>query len=135
MQDLLSTLGLPEWPASEVLLTLLGMLLVSCWSPQLGCVAMSVCVVQVGAFSNRSNEHQLRVTALEHLGVIAARLRRDAVSSTQEDHHQLIDILAEVSVCLFVCLCVQLLLILCLYILGITEKTRQQISSPFTYGH
>ena len=29
IQDLLSTLGLPEWPASETLLTLLGMLLVS----------------------------------------------------------------------------------------------------------
>lgn len=28
VQDLLSTLGLPEWPASEVLLTLLGVLLV-----------------------------------------------------------------------------------------------------------
>ena len=52
--------------------------------------------LQVAAFSNRSNEQQLRVTALDHLGVIAARLRRDAVSSTQEEHHQLIDILAEV---------------------------------------
>ena len=29
VQDLLATLNLPEWPASEVLLTLLGMLLVS----------------------------------------------------------------------------------------------------------
>ena len=28
VQDLLTTLNLPEWPASEVLLTLLGMLLV-----------------------------------------------------------------------------------------------------------
>lgn len=28
VQDLLSTLNLPEWPSSEVLLTLLGMLLV-----------------------------------------------------------------------------------------------------------
>ena len=29
VQDLLTTLNLPEWPASELLLTLLGMLLVS----------------------------------------------------------------------------------------------------------
>ena len=29
VQDLLTTLNLPEWPASEVLLTLLGILLVS----------------------------------------------------------------------------------------------------------
>lgn len=29
VQDLLTTLNLPEWPASEVLLTLLGVLLVS----------------------------------------------------------------------------------------------------------
>ena len=28
VQDLLTTLNLPEWPASELLLTLLGMLLV-----------------------------------------------------------------------------------------------------------
>lgn len=32
VQDLLTTLNLPEWPASEVLLTLLGMLLVSRYS-------------------------------------------------------------------------------------------------------
>ena len=29
VQDLLTTLNLPEWPASEVLLTLLGVLLVN----------------------------------------------------------------------------------------------------------
>ena len=77
------------------------------------------------AFSNRSNEQQLRLTSLEHLGVIAARLRRDAVSSVQEDHDQLIDILAEVCmysvhICVYiVCMCVHVCTVrmyLCMYV-------------------
>jgi cohesin loading factor subunit SCC2 len=77
VQDLLTTLNLPEWPACEVLLTLLGVLLVH-------------------SFSNRSNEHSLRVTSLDHLGVIAARLRRDAASSVDTEHGDLVAILAQV---------------------------------------
>ena len=41
VQDLLTTLNLPEWPASEVLLTLLGVLLVCI--PSLS-VCLSVCL-------------------------------------------------------------------------------------------
>jgi cohesin loading factor subunit SCC2 len=77
VQDLLTTLNLPEWPASVVLLSLLGLLLVQ-------------------AFSNRSNDQQLRLTSIDHLGVIAARLRKDAVTSTNEDHQKLIDVLSEI---------------------------------------
>ncbi|XP_077981351.1 nipped-B-like protein isoform X2 [Glandiceps talaboti] len=62
VQDLLSTVNKPEWPAAEVLLSLLGRLLVH-------------------GFSNRSNDMTLRVSSLDYLGQVASRLRRDAVSS------------------------------------------------------
>lgn len=52
----------PEWPAAELLLSLLGKLLVQ-------------------NFSNKSVDVLLRVASLEYLGVVAARLRRDAVTS------------------------------------------------------
>lgn len=61
-QDLLSTVNKPEWPAAELLLSLLGKLLVQ-------------------NFSNKSVDVLLRVASLEYLGVVAARLRRDAVTS------------------------------------------------------
>ncbi len=38
----------------------------------------------------------MRLISLEHLGVIAARLRKDAITSVKENHEQLVDILAEV---------------------------------------
>ncbi|XP_055932716.1 nipped-B-like protein A, partial [Argiope bruennichi] len=62
VQDLLSTVNKPEWPASELLLSLLGRILVK-------------------NFSNKSMEMTLRVASLDYLGVVAARLRKDAVSS------------------------------------------------------
>lgn len=62
VQDLLSTVNKPEWPASELLLSLLGKILVQ-------------------NFSNKSMEMTLRVASLDYLGVVAARLRKDAVSS------------------------------------------------------
>ncbi len=34
--------------------------------------------------------------SLEHLGLIAARLRKDTVTSVKENHEQLVDILSEV---------------------------------------
>lgn len=61
-QDLLSTVNKPEWPAAELLLSLLGKLLVR-------------------NFSNKNADMSLRVVSLEYLGVVAARLRRDAVTS------------------------------------------------------
>jgi len=62
VQDLLSTVNKPEWPAAELLLSLLGKLLVQ-------------------NFSNKNVDMSLRVVSLEYLGVVAARLRRDAVTS------------------------------------------------------
>ncbi|XP_037089456.1 nipped-B-like protein B [Pollicipes pollicipes] len=63
IQDLLATVNKPEWPAAECLLSLLGKLLVT-------------------NFSNKGKEMALRVSSLDYLGVVAARLRRDAVTST-----------------------------------------------------
>ena len=51
---------------------------------------------QVHSFSNRSNEQSLRLTSLDHLGVIAARLRKDATTSSEQDHEELIEILSQV---------------------------------------
>ncbi|CAN8005998.1 unnamed protein product [Ixodes hexagonus] len=62
VQDLLSTVNKPEWPASELILSLLGRLLVQ-------------------NFSNKSLDMPLRVASLDYLGVVAARLRKDAVTS------------------------------------------------------
>ena len=62
VHDLLSTVNKPEWPAAELLLSLLGTLLVQ-------------------NFSNKNMDVPLRVTSLEYLGVVAARLRKDAVTS------------------------------------------------------
>ncbi|GIY26683.1 nipped-B-like protein [Caerostris extrusa] len=62
VQDLLSTVNKPEWPASELLLSVLGRILVR-------------------NFSNKSMEMTLRVASLDYLGVVAARLRKDAVTS------------------------------------------------------
>ena len=62
LQDLLTTVNTPEWPAAELLLSLLGKLLVS-------------------KFSNKGTEVALRLSSLDYLGVVASRLRRDAVQS------------------------------------------------------
>ena len=58
----MSTVNKPEWPAAELLLSLLGNLLVQ-------------------NFSNKNVDVLLRVASLEYLGVVAARLRKDAVTS------------------------------------------------------
>ena len=62
MYDLLATVNKPEWPAAELLLSLLGRLLVQ-------------------QFSNKSVDMSMRVTSLEYLGIVAARLRKDAINS------------------------------------------------------
>ncbi|XP_016839309.1 nipped-B-like protein [Nasonia vitripennis] len=62
VHDLLTTVNKPEWPAAELMLSLLGKLL-------------------VGHFSNKSSDISLRTASIEYLGVVAARLRKDAVSS------------------------------------------------------
>lgn len=62
IDDLLTTVNKPEWPAAELLLSLLGTLLVN-------------------SMSNKGVEQSLRVVSLEYLGVVAARLRKDTVVS------------------------------------------------------
>lgn len=62
VQDLLATVNKPEWPATELLLSLLGKMLVK-------------------NFSNKGTDMSLRVVSLDYLGVVAARLRRDSVFS------------------------------------------------------
>ncbi|XP_078354070.1 nipped-B-like protein isoform X1 [Oculina patagonica] len=75
LQDLLVTLNRPDWPAAEVLLTLLGRLLIV-------------------TFNNKSNDVSLRVSAIDYLGVVAAHLRKDAVNS-QQDTESITEILVE----------------------------------------
>ncbi|XP_024909157.1 nipped-B-like protein A isoform X2 [Cynoglossus semilaevis] len=65
VQDLLSTVNKPEWPAAELLLSLLGRLLVH-------------------QFSNKQTEMALRVASLDYLGTVAARLRKDSVTSRMD---------------------------------------------------
>uniref|UniRef100_A0A672U855 Nipped-B protein n=2 Tax=Psittaciformes TaxID=9223 RepID=A0A672U855_STRHB len=77
IQDLLSTVNKPEWPAAELLLSLLGRLLVH-------------------QFSNKSTEMALRVASLDYLGTVAARLRKDAVTSKM-DQGSIARILKQVS--------------------------------------
>lgn len=62
IQDLLTTVNKPEWPASELMLSVLGRLLVA-------------------NFVNKNLEMSLRVASLDYLGVVAARLRKDSVTS------------------------------------------------------
>lgn len=65
VHDLLSTINRPEWPAAELLLSLLGRLLVH-------------------QFSNKQTEMALRVASLDYLGTVASRLRKDAVTSKMD---------------------------------------------------
>lgn len=62
MMDLMTTVNRPEWPAAEMLLSLLGKLLVK-------------------YMEDRSMEQSIRVASLEYLGMVAARLRKDTVES------------------------------------------------------
>lgn len=60
--DLLTTVNRPEWPASELLLSLLGTLLVK-------------------YMSDKTMDQSIRVISLDYLGTVAARLRKDTVES------------------------------------------------------
>ena len=42
---------------------------------------VSLTILQVQQFSSKSTDTSLRVASLEYLGIVAARLRKDAVSS------------------------------------------------------
>ena len=54
---------------------------------------------------NKSNDTQVRLLSLEHLGTIAARLRRDAVRGTEEDNDTIVNVLSQVRmyVCAYIC--------------------------------
>ena len=57
VQDLLTAVNKPEWPAAEVMLWLLGSLLIS-------------------QFGNKSIDMSLRISSIDYLGIIASRLRK-----------------------------------------------------------
>uniref|UniRef100_A0A672ZDI7 Nipped-B protein n=1 Tax=Sphaeramia orbicularis TaxID=375764 RepID=A0A672ZDI7_9TELE len=65
VHDLLSTVNRPEWPAAELIFML----------------PLSLFVHQ---FSNKQTEMALRVASLDYLGTVAARLRKDAVTSKMD---------------------------------------------------
>lgn len=58
----MATVNKPEWPATELLLSILGKMLVK-------------------NFSNKGTDMSLRVASLDYLGVVAAKLRKDSVVS------------------------------------------------------
>ncbi|KAF6022867.1 NIPBL [Bugula neritina] len=72
VNDLLVTANKPEWPAAELMLSLLGRLLVQ-------------------QFSNKSVEMSLRLASLEYLGTVAATLRRDAVCTQQAEINDILE--------------------------------------------
>ena len=51
---------------------------------------------QTQTFMNKSNDSHLRLLALEHIGSIAGRLRRDAMVTTDEDNEVIIDVISQV---------------------------------------
>lgn len=65
LADLLTAVHKPEWPAAELCLTLLGNLLLA-------------------TFGNKQLDMSLRVSALDYLGTITARLRKDEVASNND---------------------------------------------------
>lgn len=67
IHDLLSTVNKPEWPASELLLSLLGTMLVR-------------------YVSDKTIEQSIRLVSLDYLGIVASRLRKDTVESRCKTH-------------------------------------------------
>ena len=51
---------------------------------------------QTQTFMNKSNDSHLRLLALEHIGSIAGRLRRDAMVTTDDDNEVIIDVISQV---------------------------------------
>ena len=67
VQDLLTTLNKPEWPASELMLTYLGKMLMS-------------------KLRTRGVDMTLRVASLDYLGLITARLKRDSFVAKSKEN-------------------------------------------------
>uniref|UniRef100_A0A7E4ZYF2 Nipped-B protein n=1 Tax=Panagrellus redivivus TaxID=6233 RepID=A0A7E4ZYF2_PANRE len=66
LHDLLSALYRPDWPAAELMLTVLGNLLVQ-------------------SFRNKTLELSLRTASLDYLGTITARLRKDVIQAENKN--------------------------------------------------
>ncbi|GAA5926432.1 cohesin-loading factor complex subunit SCC2 [Sporobolomyces koalae] len=77
--DLLATLHLPEWPGAEVFLG----------------VFCRYMIAVLGDTKTTAEANSLRALALDHLGSIAARLRRDSQTQGKEALKSLNEILAE----------------------------------------
>jgi cohesin loading factor subunit SCC2 len=77
LQDLLLALYKPEWPASEMMLTILGSLLVK-------------------HYRSKQADITLRQACLDYLGSITARLRKDLKLAT-EDSDKRLEVCAEES--------------------------------------
>ncbi|CAG0882319.1 unnamed protein product [Cyprideis torosa] len=70
--DLLTTVNRPEWPAAEMLLQLLGLLLTK-------------------TFGDKGKESAVRIAAIEYLGIVTSRLRKDAIMSRKQIQKDVID--------------------------------------------
>lgn len=98
VEDLLTAVHKPEWPAAELLLSLLGKLLVQHFRSviiEIG-TFFKVKSDDYNIFSNKQIDMSLRVASLDYLGVVAARLRKDTVAS-QLDETALNDIILTLS--------------------------------------
>jgi cohesin loading factor subunit SCC2 len=81
LADLLVTANRPEWPASEILLTLLSRILMT-------------------NFSNQTSPIPIRLQSLDYLGSVAAQLRKDTIEldilNSRENQNRLEQILHKV---------------------------------------
>ena len=59
----------------------------------------NVFLPQIRTFHVRSNEQSLRLTSIDHLGTIAARLRSDVMAGSERDGQEHIEILAQALEC------------------------------------
>ena len=91
ISDLLAVLFWPEWPAAALLLGIIGKVMVDCFIVPLG---LALILLEVGSLddvkTNQSDTGAARSMALDHLGVIASRLRSTSLkfssgSSTKGD--------------------------------------------------
>ena len=78
--------------------------LVAAWTSCTSCFRLCLLInsvlalssLQTQTFMNKSNESHLRLLALEHMGSITGRLRRDAMVTTDEDNEIIIDVISQV---------------------------------------
>lgn len=93
-----------------------------CWGVG---ISLSSCFLQVQQFSSKTTDTSLRVASLEYLGIVAARLRKDAVTSHL--NQDVIDDIVQ-KVRYLVCSFVNLDFILIVY--QIDTKTNKKLHFP-----